>query len=134
MGEDGTRRGNELRAGSLDDAYLVSYYGTTGCSCVCCYLWCVQSAMVLLQTNDADYLRRRHCRICTQRLLFLCLWLLVMVHLARVELHCDCSLRSRSPPWRLFECEDRVDEVKGLRWEGCLGRLLACWLGLSDEV
>jgi hypothetical protein len=25
----------------LDDAYLVSYYGATGCSCVCCYLWCV---------------------------------------------------------------------------------------------
>ena len=28
----------------LGDAYLVSYYRATGCSCVCCYLSCVRSA------------------------------------------------------------------------------------------
>src|SRR5436305_11303347 len=79
-----------------------------------------------VQAIDLNCLRRRHCRIYNQQLLFLCLWLLVMVRLAHVELHCDCSLRSRSPPLRLFEREDRVDEDKRLRWEGCLGRLLAC--------
>src|SRR4051812_8199687 len=97
----------------LDEAYLVSYYGATGCSCVCCYLWCVRSAIILFRVIDLNCIRRRHCRIYNQQLLFLCLWLSVMVHLVHVELHCDCSLRSRSPPWRPFERESRVDEVKG---------------------
>ena len=34
----------------LDDAYLVSYYGATGRSCVCCYLWCVRSAIILFRS------------------------------------------------------------------------------------